>query len=156
MPEFMGTLSFRFECPLHHPDVVFASDSERGKEVGEDEEVADLGAEVAELEGDSFVFGADVDTDERAETGRVHVGEVSEVEDDALVGGEELEDRVVEKVAGARYKFAVAADVGSGAAVFDLYGEWGWGCGVGHGRLLLRCPFYRWVDGFEGFLSFEK
>ena len=60
------TLSFRFEYPLHHPDVAFASDSEGGEEVGEDEEIADLGAEVAELEGDPFVFGADVDTDERA------------------------------------------------------------------------------------------
>jgi hypothetical protein len=66
VPEFMGTLSFRFECPLHDPDVAFAGDGEGGEEVGEDEEVADLGAEVAELEGDSFVFGADVDADERA------------------------------------------------------------------------------------------
>jgi hypothetical protein len=129
---------------LHHPDVVFAGDREGGEEVGEDEEVADFGTEIAELEGDSFVFGADVDADERAEAGGVHMGEVSEVEDDALVGGEELEDRVVEKVTGARYKFAMAADVGSGAAVFDLYSDWGWGWGVGHGRLLLRCPFYRW------------
>jgi hypothetical protein len=51
---------------LHHPDVVFAGDREGGEEVGEDEEVADLGAEVAELEGDFFVFGADVDADERS------------------------------------------------------------------------------------------
>ena len=35
------------------------------------------------------MFGADVDTDERAEAGGVHLSEVSEVEDDVLVGGEE-------------------------------------------------------------------
>ena len=29
---------------LHHPDVVFASDSEGGEEVGKDEEVTDFGA----------------------------------------------------------------------------------------------------------------
>lgn len=115
-----------------HADVAFAGDGEGGEKIGEDEEIADLLVEVAELEGGSTVFSGDIDADERAEAHRVHVGELGEVEDDALVGAEELGDGNVEEIGVAGEEFAVTADEGGGAAVFDLEGEGFGGNGFGH------------------------
>lgn len=98
-----------------HAYVAFASDGEGGEEVGEDEEVADFLAEVAEFEGGSAVFGGDVDADERAEAHGVHVGEVGEVEDDTLVVGEQVGDGNMEEIGVAGDQFAVAADDGADA-----------------------------------------
>jgi hypothetical protein len=111
---------------------VFSDGGEGGEQVGEDEEVADFLAEVGQLKLAAFGFGAYVDASERAEARRVHPCEVGEVEDDALVGGEELRDRKVEEVGVAREQLAVTADEGGCAAVFDLDVE-GFGTGgLGH------------------------
>jgi hypothetical protein len=102
-----------------HADVLLADVAEDGEEIGHDEEVADGGAEVAELEGASPGFGGGVETDERAEAHGVHLGEVAEVEDDVLVGGDEVRDRGVEEVGVAVDEAAVAVDDGGGTVVFD-------------------------------------
>jgi hypothetical protein len=115
-----------------HADVAFAGDGEGGEKIGEDEEVADLLAEVVELEGGSTVFSGDIDAYERAEAHRVHVGEVGEVKDDALVGAEELGDGKVKEIGVAGEEFAVTADEGGGAAILDLEGEGFGGNGFGH------------------------
>jgi hypothetical protein len=81
-----------------HPDIVFAGDREGGQQVGEDEEIANLLAEVAELEGGSATFCMDVEADEGSESHGIHVGEVGEIEDDVLMDGHELGDRSVEEV----------------------------------------------------------
>jgi hypothetical protein len=58
--------------------------------------------------------------------------QVGEVEDDALVGWEELRDGKVEEVGETRDQFAVTAYEGCCAAVFDLKGEGFRRGGVGH------------------------
>ena len=93
-----------------HSYVAFSGDSEGWEQVGEDEEVADLLTEVAQLERAALGLSADVDADEGSESHRVHVGEVGEVEDDALVSGKELGDRKVEEIGVTGQQFAVTAD----------------------------------------------
>ncbi len=71
-----------------HSYVVFAGDGEGWEEVGHDEKLADLFAEVAEFEGAALGFGGCVEANEGAQAHAVHVSEVGEIEDDALVGWE--------------------------------------------------------------------
>jgi len=90
--------------------VVFAGEGEDGEQVGEDEEVADLLVEAAELDRGTATFRVNVKADDGAESHGVHVGEVGEVEDDALVSGKELGDRKVEEIGVTGQQFAVTAD----------------------------------------------
>jgi hypothetical protein len=82
--------------PWLHADIVLAGDREGGKQVGEDEEIADFLTEVAKLEGGSATFCMDVEADEGSESHGIHVGEVGKIEDDALRDGHELGDGSVE------------------------------------------------------------
>ena len=110
-----------------HSYVAFSDDSECGEKVGEDQEVANLLAEIAQFKRAAFRLCADVETYERAETHRVHVGEIGEVEDDALVGAEDLRDGKIQEICVSSHEFAVTADDGGIAFSLDLEGE-GFGC----------------------------
>jgi hypothetical protein len=81
-----------------HSDVVLADDGESWKQVGHDEEVSDFFADVAEFEFAAVFAGGDVEANECAEAHAVHVGEVCEVEDKALVGGKQLGDGSVKEL----------------------------------------------------------
>jgi hypothetical protein len=112
---------------------VFADDGEGWKEVGHDEEVSNFFADVAEFEFAAVFAGGDVEADECAEAHAVHVGEVCEVEDKALVGGKQLGDGSVKELGGTRQQFAVTAYDGGAAVVFDLEREGRRGGGCRHG-----------------------
>ncbi len=92
--------------------------------------------------GGSAAFCMDVETDEGSESHGIHVGEVGEIEDDALMGGHELGDGSVEEVGVPGEQFSVAADEGGGSAVFHLQVE-GWGGGLGHRHAPSGNLFYR-------------
>jgi hypothetical protein len=105
--------------------------------MGEAEEVANLLAEVDELEAGSGGFGGDVEANEGAEAHAVGVADVGEVEDDALVVRNEGANAVEENIGDAGDELAVAADDDVAGAVLDLDGKDGGRGGVGHGSSLL-------------------
>jgi hypothetical protein len=82
---------------LSHSYVVFSDNSKGWEQVCHDEKISNFFAEVAQLQRASFCAGRDVDANEYTQTHTVHVGQVCEVEDEALVCGEELGDRIVEE-----------------------------------------------------------
>ena len=117
---------------------MFADDGEHVEEMGEAEKVANLLAEVGELEAGSGGFGGDVETNEGAEARRVGVAEVGEIEDDAFVVRDQRTNAVEENIGGAGDQLAVAAHHDAVGAVFYLKGKGGRRGGVGHGSSLFR------------------
>jgi hypothetical protein len=73
----------RLRCGSRAASAGAAAFFENGENVGEAEEIADARAEVVELEFAFCGFRGDVEADERAEAGAVHIAEVGEVEDNA-------------------------------------------------------------------------
>ena len=133
-------------------DAVLSDDGEDGQEIGEDEEVADLFAEVAKLQRAALVAGGDGEADKGAETHRVHLGEAVEIEDDALVAGEEIGDGLVEEVGGGREKLAAAEGDEGGGVVLEGEGEergggfgLGWHGFSGVGRTITLQVDQRWA-----------
>ena len=117
---------------LLQPGSGFADGGEDRQQVGHNQELAYFFAEVVEFESASLASGADVQPDENAEAHAVHLVELGEVEDDALVVGHELGDRDVEEVGGFREQLAMAEDDDSVALVFDGECEEGRGWAAGH------------------------
>lgn len=91
-------------------NAVFAHFAEDGEQVGDAEELADARGEIDELQFAAGGFGGDVEARDRADAHRVHVGEISEVEDDVLVVGDEALDVVGEYVGDAGDELAAAVD----------------------------------------------
>lgn len=89
---------------------MLAADAEGVEHVRGAEEHVDLLAEIAQLEGGAFAAGGDVEAGQGAEAHRVHADEFCEVQDDALVVGQERLDLRVENVTDTGHEFAVQLD----------------------------------------------
>jgi hypothetical protein len=125
---------------LHNFDAILADDREDIEEMGEAEKIANLLAQVSELEAGSGGFGSNIEANESAEAGAVGVPEIGEIEDDAFVIRNERANAVEEDIGDARDQLSVAAHNDAVGAVFHLDGKDGRHCGVGHGSFLLADP----------------
>jgi hypothetical protein len=101
----------------------FAHIAEERKKMGDSEEFADLLAEIDELQAGATGFCGDVEPDKSAETHAIDRGKVSEIEDDALVIGNERLDFRIEVVGDAGIEAAVTVHDGGRAFVLDFESE---------------------------------
>src|SRR5580704_8777070 len=90
------------------PDALFAHIAEERKKMGDAEEFADLFAEIDELDAGASGFCRGIEADKRSEAHAVDRSEVGEIENDALVIGNEGMDFCIEFVADPRVESAVA------------------------------------------------
>jgi hypothetical protein len=119
-------------------DALFTHIAEERKKIGDSEEFADLLAEIDELEAGASGFCRCVEADKSAESHAVDGGEVSEIENDALVIGNERMDSGVEVIADAGVEAAVAVDESRGAFALDVESEGLRSRCVGHRFLSLK------------------
>lgn len=113
---------------------VLADHGEAAQEVGEAEELLDTGADLVKVDATAGGFAGDDEADQGAEAHAVHIGDVAEVEHDALVLGHELAHAGVEVAADFRDQTTMEVDEGGSVFMFDFKGEDAVRLRLGHGE----------------------
>ena len=121
-----------------HAHAFFAHIAEEREKMGDSQEVPDLFAKIDELDARASRLGRDLEANQRAEAHAVDESQIGEVENDALVVGNEGLNLIVELTAEPGDKAAAAMDERHVALALDFEGE----------RIHSRCIRHRlFLDG---------
>lgn len=115
-----------------HLDVMLADGFKDGQKMGDAKQVTDRLAHVGDFQHATGRLGVDIETNQSAESGAIHVCEVEEVEHDVFGAGDELANLDVKMVVQTRHQAACAAHYGGFPVAVNGEGEavcWGL---VGH------------------------
>jgi len=99
---------------------MFAADPEDRQEIGHSKKLPDPFTQIDEFQIASGCPGRNVETNHGAEAHAIHVGEIRQVQYDALGVRNQLHDPYIEKISYSSHQFAAASHCGGAAGAVNL------------------------------------